>query len=445
MRLDRMPHLLLVLLLSLLSSVKSPAQPNESPERHALAAYTGIYQWSDGHFLSVQFWPELGPDQLCFFDETGPIRALFASGNDTFTLGPGLAVPKPVESEISFERDGTGAVRSLVSRREGAPPRSALRASGFSVAPVSFRNGSTVLSGSLFLPAGPGPYAAVVLTQGSGAQDRYDALPFAWFLVCHGIAVLSYDKRGAGGSTGDWQQSSFIDLADDALAAVHLLQKDRRIVSAKIGIMGASQGGWIAPLAASRSRDVAFVVSVSGPAVTPAEETLDFMRNEMKINGFSQGDVDQAATLANAAFRYARTGQGWNEYLALRKAATQTEWFPYMGLSDSVNDPQWTFKRLTFDYDPLPVLASVHCPVLAFFGGHDLNVVAEKNRALWKQSLDKASNHDYLLSVIPAGNHVLLDAETGSIVEFPKLQRFDPQYEAELLQWMTQHLPGVIK
>jgi len=444
MRIERLRHVLLLLLL-LLPFLKVLAQSSESPEQPLLAAYTGIYQWSDGHFLYIQFWPELGPNQLCFFDETGSVRALFSSGKDKFTLGIGLAVPKPVEAELSFERDANGAIRSLSYRRGRALPRTALRAPLFRVTPVSFRNGLASLSGSLFLPPGPGPHAAIVLTQGSGAQDRYDALPFAWFLVCHGIAVLSYDKRGVGSSTGDWQQSSFNDLADDALAAVHLLQQDSRVLPSKIGIMGVSQGGWIAPLAAARSKDVAFIVSISGPAVTPAEETLDFMRNEMKVDGFSQSDIDQAVTLANAAFRYALTGQNWEQYLALRKAAVETEWFPFMGLSDSLSDPQWTFKRLTFGYDPLPTLASVHCPTLAFFGGRDLNVLARKNSDLWRESLQKADNHDFLLPVVPIGNHVLLDAETGSILEFPKLQRFDSQYAAVLLQWAAQHLPGVSK
>jgi hypothetical protein len=154
MRVERIPHLLLLLLL-LLPSVKVLAQSTESPEQHVLAAYTGIYQWSDGHFLDVQFWPELGPNQLCFFDETDSVRALFLSGKDKFTLGIGLAVPKPIEAEVSFERDANGAIRSLSYRREGAVPRTALRAASFRVTPVSFRNGRTTLSGSLFLRRAP--------------------------------------------------------------------------------------------------------------------------------------------------------------------------------------------------------------------------------------------------------------------------------------------------
>jgi pimeloyl-ACP methyl ester carboxylesterase len=234
----------------------------------------------------------------------------------------------------------------------------------------------------------------------------------------HGVALLTYDKRGVGDSTGDWERSSFLDLADDALAAVHFLQQHPRIISNKVGVLGVSQGGWIAPLAASGSKDIAFLVSISGPGVTPSEETITFIRNEMSTDGFSEKEISQAVRLAQAAFDYARTGKGWEEYLNERAKALDSDWFPYMGLSDRKDDPQWEFKRLNNDYDPLPVLARVPCPVLAFFGGRDLNVTVTQNRPIWEEALNRGHNRDYALEIIADGNHLLMDAQNGSMAEF---------------------------
>ena len=436
--------LYLIVALAVFNLVSQAQEKPVSVDRKILADYAGVYRWAPNHFLYIQFWDEFGKDQLGAFDESGEVRALYALGTDKFFVGSGLASPSPVEARIAFTRDEKGRIKSLAWQPEGAAASRTLeRAEVYKEESVSFRNGTTKLGGTLFSPLVPGPYPAAVLAHGSGAQDRNGSLPFALFLVRHGVALLSYDKRGVGESTGDWEHSSFQDLADDVISAIHFLQKNPKIISTKIGVLGVSQGGWIGPLAASRSKDVAFVVSVSGPGVTPADETLTFMQNEMAANGFPNEDITQAVALARTAFRYAKTGAGWETYLAERNKAEKTEWFPFMGLSDQKDDPQWEFKRLNFEYDPVPALTAVQCPVLAFFGGRDLNVVAEKNRAIWETALRKGGNRDYSLHIIPDGNHVLMDARTGSIVEFPSLKTFDPAYSTILIHWLALRLPGV--
>jgi dipeptidyl aminopeptidase/acylaminoacyl peptidase len=368
---------------------------------------------------------------------------LYPLGADKFFVGAGLASPAPIEARISFQRDPGGAVVTLLWQPEGTATRTARRVDLYREELVSFKNGAVRLHGMLVAPVRTGPYPAIVLLHGSGAQDRNALLPFALFLVRHGIALLAYDKRGVGESTGDWERSSFQDLADDATAAVHFLQQDPKIISNKIGVLGVSQGGWIGPLAASRSKEVAFVVSVSGPGVTPANETIGFIQNEMATDRFSEKEISQAVNLTQAAFHYARTGADWETYLAERSKALNSEWFPYMGLSDRKDDPLWEFRRLNNDYDPLPVLARVQCPVLAFFGGHDLNVTAVKNRPIWEEALEWGRNRDHTLEVIADGNHVLINAQSGSMAEFPNLKTFDHGYFRILLRWLADRLPGV--
>ncbi len=132
---------------------------------------------------------------------------------------------------------------------------------------VSFRNGDVILSGTLLLPLSKEPHPAVVFLHGSGAEGRFASRFLAEHFTRYGIAALIYDKRGVGKSTGDWKQSDFGDLAGDAIAAISFLQRRKEINARKIGIYGHSQGGMIAPLVASRSKDVAFVVSGAGSAV----------------------------------------------------------------------------------------------------------------------------------------------------------------------------------
>jgi pimeloyl-ACP methyl ester carboxylesterase len=158
-----------------------------------------------------------------------------------------------------------------------------------------------------------------VLVHGSGAENREYMLPWARFVIRHGIAVLGYDKRGVGESTGDWNAATYEDLAGDAVAAVEYLKTRRDIDSAHIGLLGISQAGWIMPLAAVRSKDVAFLISISGAGVTPAETTIDQARNEMTMTGMPAATVADIVALIRLEYDFARTGNGWDTYASARE------------------------------------------------------------------------------------------------------------------------------
>ena len=141
----------------------------------------------------------------------------------------------------------------------GAAPRIARRVEIEKREDVRFSNGDIQLAGTLIAPTTGAKHPAIILVHGSGAEDREYMLPFARFLVRHGIAVLGYDKRGVGGSTGDWNTASFDDLAGDVVAAFEYLKTRTDIDRAQIGLLGWSQAGWIMPLAAVRAKDIAFL------------------------------------------------------------------------------------------------------------------------------------------------------------------------------------------
>ena len=199
-------------------SFQSPAI--RAVDEAILREYAGTYQWDRNAFVYLQIWPELtGTNQLVAFDETGELRILYPSAPDRFFTGPGAAIPTPVESRIEVQRADSGKIASLTWSREGAPARTARRVDTERREDVRFSNGDVQLAGTLISPTTQGPHPAVILVHASGAEDREYLLPFARFLIRHGMAVLGYDKRGVGASTGDWNKASFDDLAGDVVAA----------------------------------------------------------------------------------------------------------------------------------------------------------------------------------------------------------------------------------
>jgi alpha/beta superfamily hydrolase len=145
---------------------------------------------------------------------------------------------------------------------------------------VIFHNGAVRLAGSVCTPSGGARHPAVVLLHGSGPESRWGTMRFiADQLARRGVATLIYDKRGSGDSGGDWRTASYEDLADDAIAALRLLQTDKNIDTRSIGIWGHSQGGYLAPLIASRTKGVAFIVAADSPAMPQYEQDIFRVRN----------------------------------------------------------------------------------------------------------------------------------------------------------------------
>ena len=409
-------------------------------EPQALAGYAGIYGPLDGRYLHVQPWDELGPDRLGLFDDDGSARGLEPIGADRFVAGASLSGVVPVEARLLFARDAAGRVAELLWQPEGGAPRRLPRAEPCRVEDVSFTSGGIRLSGTLRVPSSPGRHPAIVLVHGSGPAGRGQLLPFVAPLLSRGYAVLGYDKRGVGGSEGHWLSATFDALADDALAAVAFLRARPDVDPTAVGLMGASQGGWVAPLAASRSDAVAFVVSLSGPAVSPAEETADFVEHEMRAEGFTDAEVAAALALKRLRDGYARTGSGWDELQAAAARVQAEPWYLASPLPPR-EDPFWPFWRGILDYDPAPALAALRAPVLAVFGGRDRNVLAQKNAERWEAALRRGGHQDYTLVTFPSGNHMLFEARLGTVAESFGLRRFVPGYAETLRAWLQRRVP----
>ena len=409
-----------------------------------LREYAGVYQWSPADFLYLQLWNELtAKDQLVAFDESGEVRVLYPTARDRFFAGPGAAVSSSVESRIEFRRDDGGRIVSLTWRR-GGQDRTARRVPAERHDDVRFSNGGIHLAGTLYRPATGTRHPAVILVHGSEPATREWTLPFARFLIRRGVAVLGYDKRGVGGSGGDWNAASFDDLAGDVAAAFQYLQSRHDIDASQIGLLGVSLAGWIMPIAAVRAPGIAFLISISGAGVPVAETTIDHAANEMTAQGMKPENVQRILELMRLQYRFAGTGAGWDEYVAGRAALSARLGAPPRQFPATREDPHWPVIRRTYLYDPAPTLRRLMTPTLALFGELDNNILAEKNRAAWEAALQTAGNRDYALRIIPKANHIHLEAEIGNNREMPTLRRFAPAYFTTIRNWLAPRLRGFI-
>jgi pimeloyl-ACP methyl ester carboxylesterase len=273
--------------------------------------------------------------------------------------------------------------------------------------------------------------------------DRYGTLMHAAFLLRHGVALLAYDKRGVGGSGGDWRTAGVPELAGDVEQAVQWLKRRTEIDPGQIGLLGLSEGGWVAPLAATRSADVAFVVTLSGPAITPVVLDNTNVRHELERQGVPREEVEQAIALKGLSDHFARTGEGWEDLLAGLEGVAGKPWRPlfgYAGTPPSRDSWYWRYWRGMVAYDPLPTLRALRTPVLAIFGQFDTTVRPDVNAPLWEKALQEAGNRQATIVVLPRANHPLLEVERGELREIAEATRFPAALPSTILDWLRPRI-----
>ena len=303
---------------------------------------------------------------------------------------------------------------------------------------VHFQNGSVVLSGTLCMPLRGGPHPAVVLLQGSGPESRWGASRLlADRFARQGIAALIYDKRGVGSSTGDWKRSTFEDLADDATAGIHMLQRRADINSRRVGIYGHSQGGSIAPLVAVRSRDVAFVISAAGGGVPMYEAEINSLTNAVRGRGVVGDDLVEATAFIQIFVNVARTGQGWSSLEAAVDKARDTKWSAVLSLPPK-EDYWWSFFRQIADYDPAVYWEKVTVPALILQAEEDANVPVAVSVANIGRALTRAGNKDYTMLIFPRAQHNFsINPEPGQPFAWPQVA---PGFFDVLTAWINQRM-----
>jgi uncharacterized protein len=325
---------------------------------------------------------------------------------------------------------------------------------------VTYENptGKFNLAGTLTLPKGDGPFPAVVLVSGSGPQDRDETLlghkPFlviADHLTRHGVAVLRFDDRGVAKSGGKHEGATSADFATDAHAGVAYLKTRKEIDPKRIGLMGHSEGGLIAPMvAADHPDDVGFIVLLAGPGV-PGDEVLKRQQAEiLKAMGEKPETIKLTGRLMDAIMPVAKQPGPADE--RKKKLATAVKDFvatlskeevKLLG-ADTSGMPDTTAARLGdpwmsffLAFDPRPTLGKVKCPVLAVNGELDLQVIPDQNVPAIEKTLAAGGNKRVTTKVFPKLNHLFQHTKAGLPSEYGQIEEtFAPEVIEFITDWL---------
>lgn len=296
---------------------------------------------------------------------------------------------------------------------------------------VAYQNKSAPeveLAATLTLPRGKGPFPAVVLITGSGPQDRDEALlghrPFlvlSDYLTRHGIAVLRADDRGVGKSTGNFTTATTADFATDTEAGIAYLKTRQEINQHKIGLIGHSEGGVIAPMIAARNHDVAFIVMMAGTGVPGDAVLAEQTKLILLANGGSQemAERQKEAELEITAMVKQETNSAALEKKLREKFSGQ---FTEAQLSASIMQMNSAWMRYFISYDPAVALSKVTCPVLALNGEKDLQVPPKQNLPAIRKALEAGGDKHFEIVELPGLNHLFQTAKTGSPSEYAQIE-----------------------
>lgn len=386
-----------------------------------LSVYCGVYHLADDHFLGIQtFLNDAGEAVLLYADyRTSVVRPLRQLAIGDFTMGPSFDAASPVALTIRFQRNAQGEVEAVALHRANGTAATARKISTRDEE-VSFVQRDAALTATLIVPLGPGPHPAIVLLHGSGPLTRYSFGPYPRFFSSLGIAVLIYDKRGTGASTGRRLDASTgapetllpeyypDDLLADGQAALRFLQGRPEIDARRIGFWGASEGGMLATQLAANSNEVAFAINSSG-FMGPLWRTILYQGAAMmRAAGKSEAEIEEASAFNRFWMDVARTGEGYGEYLARREAINasgKSGWFFYSFAAtyNSLVQMRWSWSHI-LAFDSTPALARVSCPVLGMFGEADVLTDAQAASAAMRAALSDVTTH-----IVPAASHSLME------------------------------------
>jgi pimeloyl-ACP methyl ester carboxylesterase len=363
-----------------------------------------------------------------------------------FTQGPG-------KFPFKLERSKTG--QGIVPGR----PQEPKKPFPYDEREVTYENRAAgiKLAGTLTLPRSGGPFPAVILISGSGPQDRDENIaghkPFlilADHLTRRGIAVLRVDDRGMGGSTGSTMASTDEDVAGDVLSGISFLKGLPEIDVKHIGLIGHSEGGLVAPLAAVKSTDVAFTVLMAAPGL-PGDQIMYLQAAAMmKASGMADALIAQNRKLQQTMINIVKSEKDPAVRLS-RFRSVRTELVddvPTEMKGSTMQQLEAQFQQVSspavsylINTDPRSILAKLKCPVLALNGEKDLQVLYRENLAGIEEALESGGNMDYTIKILPNLNHLFQTSKTGLPSEYSEIEEtMSPDALNTISDWIGKHV-----
>lgn len=409
-----MRRALLPLLASVLVAANVSAQIPDSIPTPRADSLTGLYQdASGGYFHLMNLADQFGGRSVLSLTQyaTGMVRALYPVDRSRFEFGPAWFERTPVEGRVAISGD------TLTIRDVGGAGRIVAARVPLEKRDVRIASGGVTLAGVLTLPASPGPHPAMLMIQGSGPLTRRAPGQTGDLIAAHGVAVLTLDKRGTGGSSGEWSGLAHEAWMADAGAALDGLKRQPGVDPKRIGLYAASEGGFVGPELASRRSDVTFLVCRVCSALPHAEAIMDMEERRLLAAGRSADVAAEAREWLRLRTEYALQRQGYDA-LAVFEARTATaEWraeFPAGTRSLPPRDAAyWNTYAGLLSGDPARAYAALDIPVLIVLGGDDQRILAARNQPVFAD-IAKHSR-DMTILVIPDASHgLLVERDDGS-------------------------------
>lgn len=298
---------------------------------------------------------------------------------------------------------------------------------------ISFDSQNAILSGTFTSPFSKTSFPVVILISGAGPSDRDGSILghkplgiLADYLTRQGIAVLRFDKRGCGKSTGDYHNATTEDFASDVLAGIEYLQSRKDIDSTQIGLIGHSEGGIIAPMVALKSDKIAYLVLMAACAINGEEMMCSWSESIEKDKGSTAESIEKDRKYKKELFTVLKNEKNFDGAAKqLRKiilSHTISEEKKDEAIDAEVNYLNTHWLRYFLAYDPAVALRKIQIPVLALNGELDKQILSKQNLPAISQALEEAGNQNYKAIELPKLNHIFQTCQDGSFTEYAKIE-----------------------
>ena len=316
---------------------------------------------------------------------------------------------------------------------------------------VTFRNEKEGfdLTGTLTIPEGDDPFPAMVLVSGSGQQNRDEELmnhrPFwviADYCARHGVAVLRYDDRGMGGSGGEVYNATSLDFSYDAEAAFDFLRGQKCVDASRVGILGHSEGGIINFMVAARRPEVAFLISLAGPAVNGIEVLKEQQAALLRASGMTEEAIQFSSNANAQLFDIVEASSNREEADSLMRQLLQGWGYDEELTEQTVSQMTLPWMYFFMKYDPTEAIVQTHCPAMLLNGSKDLQVIASQNLPAYERIIAEHGKTNLTLREMPDLNHLFQHCETGSPNEYFTI---DETISEEVLEIIEGFVKGIGK
>lgn len=395
---------------SLVGGMNAGAQLKDAPARSTVKQ--GAYRHAGGTvYVGVEGEPPNHPTIQFYDTKTRRIGALkYISRREYRTDGP---------PAINFELDSP--ISSVVEK------------------PVSIGVGADHLGASLWHAPGADHRSTIILIHGADDETREMGFLIPYF-VSHGLNVITYDQRGTGESGGNWQYTGPESKAADVVAILEKFESDSAVDAHRIGVWGFSNGGWVAPIVATRF-PLAFMILKSASSETIAENVLYEIGQDLREHDrFTPEQTSAALAFERIMFLALETNSNWSAAGEALNAAKKQPWFPYMrippGMTAPPPPPMLAALRAAVIYDPTATLQRVRTPTLALFGALDKNVDSTDSATRFRKAFDQAGLKDLTILTFPGAGHTLVKSMTGYEDDPSLPQRTVEGYPEIVIRWL---------